>query len=265
MGHWNLVPHTVLKCEHSQLLTSLQTHITHFLYKQVSFLVNMLCYLSEWYNTHSPIHFILKFSILTDLYKMLKYVTNFPFFDVRKSIHHHTIQIIQPTRCNSFTSLLLDVYVWLNMCRASPRPSSGAYSCTRSLWFYRWREAAEALLVVVWQVPSNKLVKLLHLVGWIIWNKFSSFLQQWFLDFLHLQNSVTKYIWKNIFWTEFNGNFESYIFFSRGVMFYPNFIFVRHIFNFSPPISGHKILLKKLKVYMCLTEKFISSYMFGCK
>jgi len=48
-------------------------------------------------------------------------------------------------RCNSF---LLDVYVWLNMFRASPRPSSGAYNCTRSLWFYRWRETAGALLVV---------------------------------------------------------------------------------------------------------------------
>ena len=36
-------------------------------------------------------------------------------FEVCKSVHHHTIQIIQPTRCNSFTSLLLDVYVWLNM------------------------------------------------------------------------------------------------------------------------------------------------------
>ena len=35
---------------------------------------------------------------------------------------------------------------------ASPRPSSAAYNCTRSLWFYRWREAAEALSVVVWQV-----------------------------------------------------------------------------------------------------------------
>jgi len=62
------------------------------------------------------------------------------------------IPIIQPTRCNSFTSLLLDVYVWLNMFRASPRPSSGAYNCTRSLWFYRWGEAAGALLVMVWQV-----------------------------------------------------------------------------------------------------------------
>jgi len=46
-----------------------------------------------------------------------------------------TIQIIQPTGCSSFTSLLLDVYVSLSMFRASPRPLSGAYNCTRSLWF----------------------------------------------------------------------------------------------------------------------------------
>jgi hypothetical protein len=32
----------------------------------------------------------------------------------------------QPTRCNNFPSLLLDVYVQLNMFRASSRPSSGA-------------------------------------------------------------------------------------------------------------------------------------------
>jgi hypothetical protein len=30
-------------------------------------------------------------------------------FDVGKSVHRQTIQINQPTRCNSFTSLLLDV------------------------------------------------------------------------------------------------------------------------------------------------------------
>jgi len=76
--------------------------------------------------------------------------------DVRKSLHHHTIQVIQPTGWNSFTSLLLDVYVWLNMFRASPRPSSGAYDCTRSLWSYRWREAAGVLLVVVWQVMRKR-------------------------------------------------------------------------------------------------------------
>jgi predicted oxidoreductase len=41
-------------------------------------------------------------------------------------MHHHTIQINQPTRFNSFSSLLLDDYVQLNMFRASSRPSSGA-------------------------------------------------------------------------------------------------------------------------------------------
>jgi hypothetical protein len=60
-----------------------------------------------------------------------------------------------PTRCNSFTSLLLDVYVWINMFRASPRPSSGAYNYTRSLWYYRWTEADGALLVVVCQTTTN--------------------------------------------------------------------------------------------------------------
>jgi len=35
-------------------------------------------------------------------------------FEAGRSIHHHTIQINQPTRCNSFTSLLLDV-----LCRST--------------------------------------------------------------------------------------------------------------------------------------------------
>jgi hypothetical protein len=46
-------------------------------------------------------------------------------------------------------NLLLDVYVSLNMFRAPPRPSSGAYNCINSLWFYRWSVAVTALLVVV--------------------------------------------------------------------------------------------------------------------
>ena len=62
---------------------------------------------------------------------------------------YSSIQILQPTRCSSSTRLLLDVYVWFNMFRAFPHPSSGAYNCTRSLWFYRWSEAVAALLVVV--------------------------------------------------------------------------------------------------------------------
>ena len=53
--------------------------------------------------------------------------TRYSEFKICKSMHHHTIQINQPTRCNSFSSLLLDVYVQLNMMfRASSRPSSGA-------------------------------------------------------------------------------------------------------------------------------------------
>jgi hypothetical protein len=36
------------------------------------------------------------------------------------------IQINQPTRCNNFSSLLLDVYLQINMFQVSSRPSSGA-------------------------------------------------------------------------------------------------------------------------------------------
>jgi hypothetical protein len=77
--------------------------------------------------------------------------TNLNKFDVRKSVHHHTTQINKPTRCNSFTSLLLDVYVWFSMFRAIPRPSSGAYNCISNLWFYCWSvevkpEAANAVV-----------------------------------------------------------------------------------------------------------------------
>jgi len=59
-------------------------------------------------------------------------------------------------RCNSFTSLLLDVYVSLNMFRAPPRPSSRAYNCINSLCFYRWSVAVAALLVVVWPVITGQ-------------------------------------------------------------------------------------------------------------
>jgi len=58
---------------------------------------------------------------LTDYYTILLHK-----FKVCKSVLHHTIQINQPTRCNNFSSLLLVVYVQLNMFRASSRPSSGA-------------------------------------------------------------------------------------------------------------------------------------------
>jgi hypothetical protein len=49
-------------------------------------------------------------------------------------------------------------FVSLNVFLAPPRPSSGAYNCINSLWFYRWSEVVAALLVVVWpdrQAPDD--------------------------------------------------------------------------------------------------------------
>jgi hypothetical protein len=84
--------------------------------------------------------------------------------DFKKTYYHQqrnsiAIQINQPTRCNSFKSLLLDVYVWLNMFRTPLRPSSGTYNCIRSFWFYRWSVAVVALLVVVWETTTNNATK----------------------------------------------------------------------------------------------------------
>jgi hypothetical protein len=47
-------------------------------------------------------------------------------FEVCKSMCHHTTKINQPTRCSNFSSLLLDVYLQLNMFWVSSCPSSGA-------------------------------------------------------------------------------------------------------------------------------------------
>ena len=41
------------------------------------------------------------------------------------------------------------------MFRALPRPSSGAYNCISSLWFYRWSVAVAAFLVVVGPTTTN--------------------------------------------------------------------------------------------------------------
>jgi hypothetical protein len=49
--------------------------------------------------------------------------TNVHKFKICKSVRHHTIQINQPTKRNNFSSLLLGVYVQLNMFRVSSRPS----------------------------------------------------------------------------------------------------------------------------------------------
>jgi hypothetical protein len=40
-------------------------------------------------------------------------------------------------------------FVSINMFKAPLRPSSGAYNCINSLWFYRWNVVVAVLLVVV--------------------------------------------------------------------------------------------------------------------
>jgi len=47
-------------------------------------------------------------------------------FKICKSVHHHTIQINQPTRFSNFSSLLLAVYVQLNMFRGVLTPIIGS-------------------------------------------------------------------------------------------------------------------------------------------
>jgi glucan phosphoethanolaminetransferase (alkaline phosphatase superfamily) len=49
-----------------------------------------------------------------------------------------------------FYSFITLRFMSLNMFRVPPRPSSGAYNYTNSLWFYRWSVVVAALLVVVW-------------------------------------------------------------------------------------------------------------------
>jgi hypothetical protein len=69
-------------------------------------------------------------------------------FKAYKSVRHHTIQINQPTRCNNFPCLLLDVYAQLN-CFGRPHAHyQELNNCSSSLWFYRWSVAVAVLLVV---------------------------------------------------------------------------------------------------------------------
>jgi hypothetical protein len=129
----------------------------------------------------------------------------------------HTIQINQPTRCNNFYSLSLDVYLQLNMFRASSRPSSGAQQLQTALLLPRSNGKTRGCYCGCWApddgredgrnilsckyTSSNKLEKLLHLVGsfiWIVW---------WCTDLQILKQHIT---WNN-FWrytSEFLKNYS---------------------------------------------------------
>jgi hypothetical protein len=85
-------------------------------------------------------------------------------FKVSKSVHYHTIQINQPTKCNNFSSLLFDVYLQLNMFRASSRPLQELKNCSSSLWFNRWSVVVAVLLVVVGPVKPEAATAVVELL-----------------------------------------------------------------------------------------------------
>jgi len=93
------------------------------------------------------------------------------------------IQINQQTRGNSFSSLLLDVYLQLNMFRPSSRPWSGprptallsprSEGKTRGCYCSCWapdhgREDARNMLSCK-LTSSDELENLMQVVGWFIW------------------------------------------------------------------------------------------------
>jgi hypothetical protein len=59
------------------------------------------------------------------------------------------IQTNQSTTCNNFSSLLLDVYVQLNMFGRPHAHHQKLNNCSSNLWFYRWSVVIAVLLVVV--------------------------------------------------------------------------------------------------------------------
>ena len=68
-------------------------------------------------------------------------------FKVYKSLHYHTIQINQPTRCNNLSSLLLDV-IYSSTCFGRPHAHHQELdNCSSSLWFNRCSVVIAVLLV----------------------------------------------------------------------------------------------------------------------
>jgi hypothetical protein len=117
-------------------------------------------YLNVWYCVSGECTFNVHVFVLHFLFQERNYRLNSRTYDIRTFREIETCFQVRElpqqldsnkstNQCNSSTSLLLDVYVWLNMFRAPPRSSSGAYNCISSLWFYRWSVVVAALLVVV--------------------------------------------------------------------------------------------------------------------
>jgi hypothetical protein len=72
------------------------------------------------YINSSDLHIIIIIICYHHYIGYLQLYTRNKTFKLRKPVHHYTIEINQSTKYNSFTSLWLDVYVWLNVFRAPP-------------------------------------------------------------------------------------------------------------------------------------------------
>jgi hypothetical protein len=97
------------------------------IYKQLQGIVTISVILSTMLNCKKHEHLNTTVTLLLRHIIIIIRIQHIFFkFKVCKSVHHHTFQTNQPTRCNNFSSLLLDVYVQPTMFRASTRPSSGA-------------------------------------------------------------------------------------------------------------------------------------------
>jgi hypothetical protein len=82
--------------------------------------------------------------------QLVSHRTDFHKLDVGKSVHHHTIQINEPTRCNSFTRLLLDVYVSLKCFGRLHAHHQELTTALTASGFTIGALVIAALLVVVW-------------------------------------------------------------------------------------------------------------------
>jgi hypothetical protein len=65
------------------------------------------------------------------------------------SVHHHTIQINQTTRCNNFFSLLLDFFYSSTCYGRLHAHHQELNNCSSSFWFYLRSVVIAVLLVVV--------------------------------------------------------------------------------------------------------------------
>jgi hypothetical protein len=92
-------------------------------------------------------------------------------FKVCKSVHHHTIQINHQLDATIFPVYYPNVYLQLNMFRASSRPSSVAQQLQYQPLVLTSERGDSSVLVVVGyptrptKRKNNKREKLLHLVG----------------------------------------------------------------------------------------------------